>query len=87
MKKGTLITIAILVGIVLVFIFMIMPIINNNQANKIAAECLRGDSYACTYFNAQEEVNRIEDELTKAKVTLTEAKNAYENSKNQNGGQ
>jgi hypothetical protein len=63
--------------LVAVIVLAIIPSLGSN----IAEECLRGNNYACAYFEAQEEVNRAKQQLEAAKEILATAKADYQNSK------
>ena len=51
------------------------------SGSEAAEDCLRGNQSACAYFQAQEEVNRIQQELQSAKEVQITAQAEYQNSK------
>jgi len=51
--------------------------LQENNNNKVAAECLRGNQTACAYFQAQENVTAVEIMLQEAKTNLATAREAY----------
>lgn len=77
-KKGVNWSLIIIVILVLaVIVLAIIPPIGS----KAAEDCLRGNNSACVYFEAQEEVGRIEQELRVAKEALATARAEYNQSK------
>lgn len=63
----------VLVGVI---VLAITPSLGSNAAE----DCLRGNQSACVYFQAQEEVDRIQQELDAAKEILATARAEYNNS-------
>lgn len=83
MKKA--LWIAFIVIIVVAILYAGFLALQENNNNKVAAECLRGNQTACTYFQAQENVTAVEIMLQEAKTNLTTAREAYKAS--QQGGE
>jgi hypothetical protein len=68
------IVIALLV--VTVIVLAIIP----SMGSAVAEDCLRGNQYACVYFQAQENVYRAQEELRLAREALATARAEYKNS-------
>jgi len=77
--------IAFIVIIVVAILYAGFLALQENNNNKVAAECLRGNQTACAYFQAQENVTATEILLQEAKANLTTAREAYKAS--QQGGE
>ena len=75
MKKALWIVLVVVIVIGLVYTGFLALQENNN--NKVAAECLRGNQAACTYWQAQENVTAAENQLQEAKSSLQAAREAY----------
>ena len=45
--------------------------------DRVAAECLRGNQMACSYWQASERVTAVELQLQEAKTNLATAREAY----------
>lgn len=67
------IVIALLV--VAVIVLAIIP-----SGSTVAENCLRGNQYACAYFEAQENVDRAQEELQLAREIMATARAEYKNS-------
>lgn len=74
MKKALWIGFVVIVIAVLYAGFLALQ---ENNNNKVAAECLRGNQTACAYFQAQENVTAVEIMLQEAKTNLATAREAY----------
>ena len=84
MRKNAPLVILVLIVLVVVGILS-FSMISENHNNKIAAECLRGNQYACTYWQAQENKKGAASVLEAAKAQEELAREAYSASLNQGG--
>jgi len=77
-KKSSvnLIYVLVLIAIAAALAVALVP-----SGSEAAEDCLRGNQSACAYFQAQEEVNRIQQELQSAKEVQITAQAEYQNSK------
>lgn len=75
MKKALWIVLVVVIVIGLVYTGFLALQENNN--NKVAAECLRGNQLACNYWQAQEAVTAAENQLQETKNSLQAAREAY----------
>jgi len=74
--NGLYIVVFILVVAVIVLAIMLLSS-GNNTASK---DCLRGNNFACVYFQAQERADEAKKELQAANEILSTAKAEYQNS-------
>lgn len=76
MKKALLIGFVVIIVIAVLYAGFLALQENNN--NKVAAECLRGNQTACNYFQARENLAAEKLQLQEAQTALQQAKEAYE---------
>jgi preprotein translocase subunit SecF len=74
-KKYRVAILVLLTAIVVLGYFLF-----STRNNQVSTDCLRGNQAACAYFDAQEEVSRLREELNAAKTSLAEARVAYKSS-------
>jgi peptidoglycan hydrolase CwlO-like protein len=69
-----------IIVLVIVIIMLVIGMIWSSNSKNPAADCLNGNQQACAYFNAQQEVDQLREQLSAAKASLREAKEVYKSS-------
>lgn len=66
--------------LVCLLVFLFVAVLMTINVDTGAENCLRGNVSACAYFEAREEVEKIQQQLDVAKENLATAKQQYQTS-------